>query len=214
MISKNFHIFDDVRILVSRFCLHAENKLLMPDSHIDISTIELYLAQNPKAPWYIHNGYDHIGMLLTLLLLAISAFSAYAIQFTGWLMLLIFIPSLVGVGSIRYARLNLYVDGFEIVKKSLLPWFSDRNIIFYKDIKRIEFSAGTTDWNKLLILASMGKGSYGGSDKVAISDKMIVETYDNNKIVFLRFGSSCGFTKAIELIQGEIRKYSPVAAMQ
>jgi hypothetical protein len=161
---------------------------------------KLNLTQDKKTPWHTHHGKDYIGIILTALLVMVIAFSVYAIKYVGFLMLIFIIPSLFGIACIRYARINLYADGFEIVKKCLVSRFSDRDTFLYKEIKRIEFSTGATDWNKFLILASMGKGSYGGSDRVAIPDKMIIETRNNDKFIFLKFGSKSGFMKTIELI--------------
>ncbi len=161
---------------------------------------EINSTQDKKTPWHIHHGKDYIGIILTVLLVMVIAFSVFAIKYVGFLMLIFIIPSLFGIASIRYARINLYADGFEIVKKCVIDRFSDRNTYLYKEIKRIEFSTGSTDWNKFFILASMGKGSHGGSDRVAIPDKMIIETRKNDKFIFLKFGSKSGFVRTIELI--------------
>lgn len=167
---------------------------------------EIDLSQDKKTPWHIHHGRDYIGIILTVLLVTVIVFSVFAIKYVGFLMLIFIIPSLFGIACIRYARINLYADGFEIVKKCLINRFSDRDTYLYKEIKRIEFSAGSTDWNKFFILASLGKGSHGGSDIVAIPDKMIIETRNNDKFIFLKFGSMSGFVKAIELINSKIGK--------
>jgi len=167
---------------------------------------EINLALDKKTPWHIHYGRDYIGIILTVLLVSVIAFSVFAIKYVGFLMLVFIIPSLFGIACIRYARIKLYAQEFEIVKQCVINRFSDRNTFRYKDIKRIGFSSGSTDWNKFLILASMGKGSHGGSDRVAIPDKMIIETRNNNKFIFLKFGSKSGFVKTIELINRQIGK--------
>ena len=161
---------------------------------------EINLAQDRKTPWHSHHGRDYIGIILTVFLVTVIAFLVYTIKYVGFVMFIFIIPSLFGIASIRYARINLYADGFEIVKKCLINRFSDTNTFLYKEISRIEFSAGSADWNKFFILASMGKGSYGGNDRVAIPDKMIIETRNKDKFIFLKFGSRSGFVKTIELI--------------
>ena len=79
--------------------------------------------------------------------------------------------------------------------------FTDRDVFNYKELVRVDFSTGFTDWNYLIVLTIFGSGGFGGNSK---ADQMIVKTTDDKIFVFNRFGSKSKFEKTIELINEKI----------
>ena len=123
-----------------------------------------------------------------------------------FLTLTVIISASIGIISIRYPKINLKKDGFEIKKKCLIDRFSDSDQFLYNEIKSITFSEGITNWNKFFILAFLGGGSAGGGDYVAIPDRMIIETKNGNTFIFYRFGSKTSFINTIALIKKQLSK--------
>jgi hypothetical protein len=159
---------------------------------------------NNKPPWHTHHGSNIFRIILTITLLVLIAFAVYAMQLFGNFMSVFILPALFGIVSIRYPKISLYDDRFEIVKKCLINRFTDRDTFRYEEVKSITFSPGTTDWIELIILAFSGRGSLGGDSKVATPDQMVITTNNKGKHIFLRFGSRNGFVKTIELIKEKI----------
>jgi hypothetical protein len=160
--------------------------------------------EDNSLPVYIHKGYYLLKIIMSILLLLLVVFLLFVIKQIGLILFIIIIPSVLAILLIRYPELLIYKDSFEINNTSLLEFFSNRNTFLYKDIKAISYKEGKTDWTKFFILAIMGKGSYGGSDKVSNPDLMIIETITNEKHYQTRFGNEKGFVKAIELIKKQI----------
>lgn len=161
--------------------------------------------EDNSLPVYIHKGYYLLKMILSILLIFFIVLLLLVLKEIGSILFIIIIPSMLAILLIRYPKLLIYKDGFEINNKSLLEFFSNKNKFLYKDIKAINYKQGKTDWTKFFILASMGRGSYGGSDKVSYPDLMIIEMMTNEKHFQTRFGSERGFVKAVELIKKQIK---------
>jgi hypothetical protein len=84
----------------------------------------------------------------------------------------------------------------------MIQRFTDRDVFRYKDIIKVEFSPGFTDWKYLIVLSIFGSGGFGGHSK---ADQVIINTIDNKTLIYNRFGRKTSFIKTIELINKKIK---------
>ena len=163
--------------------------------------IESFNMSNDKTPFHTHSGKNYLRVLALVLLITLLALSIYSIRYVGFLMITVIVACLLGLVCIRFPKIHLYDDSFEIVKKGLIKKFTDRDSFKYNDLVKVGFSPGFTDWNYLIVLTLFGSGGFGGNSK---ADQMIVKTTDDKIFVFNRFGGKSKFEKTIGLINEKI----------
>ena len=156
---------------------------------------------NSKIPFHTHSGKNYFRILALILLITLVVLSIYSSRYVGFLMITVIVACLLGLVCIRFPKIYLYDDSFEIVKKGLINKFTYSDVFNYKELVRVDFSTGFTDWNYLIVLTIFGSGGFGGNSK---ADQMIVKTTDDKIFVFNRFGSKSKFEKTIELINEKI----------
>jgi len=156
---------------------------------------------NIQMPLHTLSGKNYLRITLLFFLFFVALFSVYSYQYVGFVMLSLLVVCIVGMVCIRFPKLYLFKDSFEIVEKCLINRFTDRDIFHYNEVKKIEFSKGFTDWSHLIVLTIFRATGYEGNSK---PDQMIITTIDDNVFCFNRFGSKKEFIRTIELIQKEI----------
>lgn len=135
----------------------------------------------------------------------IGMFSIYMVIFIGLFIIPLTIASIIGLFSIRFPKIFIYDNRFQVLKKSIIDFFTENNTFEYKDLKNIEFSKGFTDKYHIIVLILMGilgGTTTGGNSK---ADQMIVRTFDDKTTVINRFGKKTEFVKTIELIKNNIK---------
>lgn len=152
-------------------------------------------------PIYKLQGKNYWRYFFIFLMIGIFGFTIYFIQFVGYIVLFATFSTLFFIVNIQFPALLVYNDSFVIEKKSLLKYFSKKDILEYQKIKSIRFSKSYTNWTQLIVQTILGSGGMGGFSK---SDQMIITFKDGSKKIFNRFGSRENFQKAITLINERI----------
>jgi hypothetical protein len=155
-------------------------------------------------PLHTHYGRDYVRILFTVILTIIGFLSIVLFRIVGYPGLSILLAAAFGIVCIRYPRIYVFSDRVEIVKWCMIRKFTDRDCFHYQNIRNVEFLKGYTNWPKLLLLASMGRGSGGGTDRVSKADEMKITTNDQKVHHFHKFGKKNAFIFTIELLQNRI----------
>ena len=156
-------------------------------------------------PIYILKGDNRLRFLIILVLIGFIFLGLFAIQFMGYVMLILVISAILGLLTIRFPFIYLYKDYFTVEKIGITKKYSDKFIYKYKEIREVELVNGHVDWIYLILLSILGKGASGGFSK---PDQMILKFKNNDKEIFYRIGRKKEFEKVVNMIQNEI---NPVA---
>lgn len=149
-------------------------------------------------PVHVHKGKNYLRIFALLFLSSVILFSVYTIKYIGFVLMPVGLLALFGIVSVRFPRIDLYDDGFEIIKEGVINRLTDRYFFSYKEILKIDFYEGYIDWSYLVVLSLFGTGGFGGNSK---ADRMIITTKDNKRHYYNRFGSRKDFLKTIEFIK-------------
>ena len=156
---------------------------------------------NQEKPFYTHYGKNFWRVFSIILLIFIILLAIYIIKFSIFLSIITILICIFGLFFIRFPKINLYEERFEIIKKSLISKFTEKDLFIYRDLKEVEFSKGYTDWHYLIVIAIFGSGGPGGNSK---ADQMIIKTLNEKEIYFNRFGRKIEFQKTIDKINIKI----------
>jgi len=168
--------------------------------------MDYILNRKCKKTCHVHSGRNYLSITVLILLILVMITSIYSISLFPILMSLLIIACLFGLICIRFSRIYLYDERFELVRVSLISWFTERNIFKYNDLSSVEFLDGFTDWTYFFVLAIFGSSGFAGNSK---ADQLIIKTLDGKIFCFNRFGDKMGFRNTIELIQKQIKDQVP-----
>lgn len=132
-------------------------------------------------------------------------FSAYAIQFAGYAMIVVILSAMLGIIGIRYPGIYLFENHFVIEKKCLVDKLGERDLFAYDEIKSVEFVKGSINWLQLILQTLSGKGSFGGFSK---PDQMKIKLQDDTVRIFFRIGKRTDFIETIMLMNRKINTAS------
>lgn len=154
--------------------------------------------------FHIHRGNDFFKIALKIVLVLLLILTFYGLQHLLFLMFATSLSIVFVILCIRYDRIKLYPDRFEISKKSFISKFSDIHTFYYKDLLSIQYSKGKVNWEKVKTYTLFGFEPYGGKDFYARPDQLIIVTKSNEEFVFLKFGNEASFIKTIQLIKTKL----------
>ena len=159
-------------------------------------------------PFHIHRGRNFWRIVALIIFILLGIYSFYMISMYGPAFIPLTIGALVGIVSIRFPKVYIFDDRFQVLKKCMLDYFTENYIFEFKDLKDIEFSGGFTDKNHVIVLALTGLLGAGGQGAAGNTkaDQMIIKTKDGETTVINRFGKRSEFIKTIDLIKNNIRK--------
>jgi len=141
------------------------------------------------------------------ILIIIGLFSIYMVINEGMFFIPLTIAAIIGLISIRFPKILIYDNRFQVLKKCMIDFFTDDNTFEYKDLKDIEFSEGFTDKNHVIVLALTGLLGTGGQGAAGNTkaDQMVIKSNDEKTTVINRFGERSEFIKTIDLIRNNIK---------
>jgi len=104
---------------------------------------------------------------------------------------------------IRFPRIEVYSNRFELVRAGMFKKLTIRNKYFYHDISNVEFSKGYTNWFMIIIRAVFVPKRYGGMDNTQYSkgDSMLIKTADAKNQEIGRIGNKDDFQELICFIK-------------
>ena len=117
-------------------------------------------------------------------------------------MLLIIFGAVFGLICIRFPKISLFENHFEIEKKCIIDKYTDRDIFKYEEIKSVEYVGEDTDKSKLISEIFYTERSYGVYPK---PDQMIIKLKNDKTRVFYRFGDKNKFIEAVNKINRKIK---------
>jgi len=159
-------------------------------------------TKNLATPFRTHKGKNYWRIFSLILLIIFIMLSLISFKSYGLLFLPLLLASLFGIISIRFPKIRLFDDRFEIKKEGLLEKFSDYHSFKYDEVENVEFSKGFTDYKYLIVIALLGSGGSGGNSK---ADQMIIKLKNDKVHVFNRFGKRAKFMKTIKLINSKLK---------
>lgn len=95
-------------------------------------------SQNNIA-WHVHRGNDFFKIALTIALVLLLIITIYGLYRLLFLMFATSLSIVFVILCIRYDRIKLYPDRFEISKKCLIPKFSDIHTFYFIDLQKIQY---------------------------------------------------------------------------
>jgi len=140
-------------------------------------------------PLHIHRGNDLFKILLTFVLVLLLILTIYGLNHLLFLMVATSLSIVFVILCIRYDRLKLYPNRFEISKKCVISKFSEVHTFYYKDLQSIHYSEGKVNWGKVKTYTLFGFEPYGGKDFYARPSQLIIVNKNKEEFVFLRFGN-------------------------
>lgn len=158
---------------------------------------------NKEKPFYILKGENSIRYFSFIILIAIILFSIYSIIFFSIWMLLMVFAAIFGLICIRFPKISLFENHFEIEKKCIIEKYSDRDVFKYEEIKSVKYVSEGSNKSKLISEIFYAERSYGVYPK---PDQMIVKFKNDKTRVYFRIGKKNEFIQTVDKIN---RKISP-----
>jgi hypothetical protein len=142
--------------------------------------------------------------IAALILVAVVSF--ILIKYVGFVIAILGLFCISMILFIRFPRIDLYEDHFEIIKKSVYSKLTERVKYNYRDLKSVKFSKGFTNWI-MIALTFMLTGGWrepSANERYSKLDSMILTLVDDKELEINRIGSRDNFTKLIEQIKMKI----------
>jgi hypothetical protein len=147
-----------------------------------------------------HNYWRYFSIVALIL---ISIISFILIKYIGFIVVILGLYSISMNLFIRFPRIDLYEDHFEMVKKSVYSKLTESVKYNYSDLKNVKFSKGFTNWImiSLTFLLTGGWRAPWANEQYSKFDSMVVTFTDNKELEINRIGSRDNFIKLIEQIR-------------
>jgi hypothetical protein len=147
-----------------------------------------------------HNYWRYVSIVVLIL---IAIISLILIKYIGFIIAILGLYSISMILFIRFPRIDLYEDHFEIVKKSVYSKLTESLNYNYRDLKNVKFSKGFTNWIMISLtffLTGGGRAPWA-NEQYSKRDSMILTLADNKELEINRIGSRDNFIKLIEQIK-------------
>jgi hypothetical protein len=152
-------------------------------------------------PLYTLKALNYWRYLSIITLILIAVFSFILIRYIGFIAAIIGLYCFSMVLFIRFPRIDLYEDYFEIVKESVYKGLTVRLKYNYRDLKNVKFSKGFNNGTMLLI---SGGSSGLANEQYSKTDTIILTLTNNKNFEINRIGSRKNFINLIEQISIKI----------
>ena len=146
------------------------------------------------------SGRNYAGKLVIGLLILIILIS-FLIRLLISIAILVFgLCFLFVILFVRFKRIDIYENRFEIVRQNIIPIFSGRDVFRYEDLMDVYFEEGYTNWFYVIIRTNADQTTYSRPDM------MIVLTRKDKRIEINRIGTKRDFKNAVAMVKERIQK--------
>ncbi|MBN2571561.1 MAG: hypothetical protein JXA68_05490 [Ignavibacteriales bacterium] len=175
----------------------------MVGQYYDINLMEK--EKNRFNPPPIHSlkalNYWRYFSIVALILIALISF--ILIKYVGFIIAILGLYCISMILFIRFPRIDLYEDHFEIIKKSVYSKLTECVKYNYCDLENVKFSKGFTNWIMIALtfLLTGGWRIPWANEQYSKLDSMILTQADNKHYEINRIGTRDNFIKLIEQIK-------------
>lgn len=136
-------------------------------------------------------------------LISLAVVSFMLIKYVGFIVCILGLYSLSMILFIKFPRIDLYEDHFEVIRKSFYSKLTECVKYNYHDLKYVKFSKGFTNWMLMAFtfLLTGGWRASWANEQYSKPDSMILTLTDNKNVEIDRMGSRANFIKLVEQIK-------------